>query len=85
MDRRMTASEIFKQLGYHKTDRPYRNSPIGYFRRLDYKHYVEILFLLSEKKVAYSSTNGVNDCVVIQTPELKAIYKQCKELGWLDD
>ena len=81
----MTASEMFKQLGYHVIDRPYHNSPIGYFRRLDYNTYVEILFLLSEKKVAYSSTNGVNDCVVIQMPELKAIYKQCVELGWLND
>ena len=81
----MTASEMFSQLGYHVSDRPYRNSPIGYFRRLDYKHYVEILFFLSEKKVVYSSTNGVNDCVAIQMPELEAINKQCKELGWLDD
>ena len=81
----MTASEMFKQLGYHETDRPYRNSPIGYFRRLDYKHYVEILFFLSEKKVVYSSTNGVNDCVAIQMPELEAINKQCKELGWLKE
>lgn len=85
MDRRMTASDMFKQLGYHVSDRSYRNSPMGYFRRLDYKHYVEILFLLSEKKVVYSSTNGVNDCVAIQMPELKAINKQCEELGWLDD
>ena len=81
----MTAKEIFGTLGYHETDRPYRNSPIAYFRRLDYKHYVEILFLLSEKKVVYSSTNGVNDCVAIQMPELEAINKQCKELGWLKE
>ena len=81
----MTACEMFKQLGYHVSDRPYRNSPLGYFRRLDYKHYVEILFFLSEKKVVYSSTNGIDDCVAIQMPELKAINKQCKELGWLDE
>ena len=81
----MTAQEMFGTLGYHETDRPYRNSPIGYFRRLSYKHYVEILFLLSEKKVVYSSTNGVNDCVEIQMPELEAINKQCEELGWLED
>lgn len=79
-----SASEMFKQLGYHVSDRPYRNSPMGYFRRLDYKHYVEILFLLSEKKVVYSSTNGVNDCVAIQMPELEAINQQCRELGWLE-
>ena len=79
-----SAEEMFKQLGYHVSDRPYRNSPMGYFRRLDYKHYVEILFLLSEKKVVYSSTNGVNDCVAIQMPELEAINQQCRELGWLE-
>ena len=77
-----SAREMFEKLGYHESDRPYRDSPIGYFRRLDYKHYVEILFLLSEKKVVYSSTNGVNDCVAIQMPELKAIQKQIEELGW---
>lgn len=77
-----SAKEMFEELGYHENDRPYRDSPIGYFRRLDYKHYVEILFLLSEKKVVYSSTNGVNDCVAIQMPELKAIQKQIEELGW---
>ena len=78
----MTAKEMFEKLGYHKNDRPYRDSPIGYFRRLYYKHYVEILFLLSEKKVIYSSTNSINDCVEISMPELKAIQKQIEELGW---
>lgn len=81
----MTAKEMFETLGYHVSDRPYRNSPMGYFRRLDYKHYVEIIFLLSEKKVVYSSTNGVNDCVAIQMPELEAINKQCEELGWIEE
>lgn len=46
----MTAKEMFEKLGYHENDRPYRDSPIGYFRRVEYKHYIEILFLLSEKR-----------------------------------
>lgn len=80
----MTAKEMFETLGYHENDRPYRDSPIGYFRRLDYKHYIEILFLLSEKRVVYSSTNSINDCISITMPDLKAIQKQCEELGWTE-
>lgn len=80
----MTAKEMFETLGYHENDRPYRDSPIGYFRRLDYKHYIEILFLLSEKRVLYSSTSSINDCISITMPDLKAIQKQCEELGWTE-
>lgn len=81
----MTAKEMFEKLGYHENDRPFRDSPISYFIRLNYKHYVEILFFLSGKKVIYSSTNSINDCVEISMPELKAIQKQCEELGWLEE
>ena len=81
----MTAKEMFEKLGYHENDRPYRDSPIGYFRRIEYKHYIEILFLLSEKRVVYSSTSSINDCISITMPDLKAIQKQCKELGWLEE
>lgn len=79
-----SSKEMFENLGYHEADRPYCDSPICYFRRLDYKHYVEILFLLSEKRVVYSSTSSINDCISITMPDLKAINQQCSELGWLE-
>lgn len=69
----MTAEEMFEAIGWKKTDES--KSSILYtkgFRMLDFSKWDE------ETNIVVSSGH-------IDMKMLKAINKQCEELGWLDD
>ena len=45
----MAAKEMFEKLGYHQQ----LSSPVNYYKRLDVKHFNEILFIGSSGKVVF--------------------------------
>lgn len=66
----MTAREMFINLGYKKIEIDTFDNTIEY-----------LIFYLNEKEVsADENWEGMN----MDIPTLKAIYKQCEELGWLE-
>ena len=77
----MAAKEMFEKLGYHQQ----LSSPVNYYKRLDVKHFNEILFIGSSGKVVFSSTCPIKDTIALTLPEIRAIAKQCEELGWLEE
>lgn len=75
----MTAREMFKKLGYRiSTD----IDMIKYSKKLDDTFYwIEVIFDLLEKEIVLDD-NGY-EAYIITCALLKAINKQCEELGWL--
>jgi hypothetical protein len=75
----MNASEIFKKLGYRRsTD----IDVIKYSKKLDDTFYlIEVMFDLLEKEIVLND-NGY-EAYIIACDLLKAINKQCQELGWI--
>ena len=76
----MTAKEMFEGIGYKLSEAYSEDTLISYF---DGKKNITIEFCIKNKR--FRKAKGVFDCVNISIPELKAIPKQCKELGWLED
>lgn len=76
----MTASEMFKKLGYKRN---VENKKIIYFLELEGTfYYDEITFDLLEKEILIDTNFEVTS---IGDYLLKAIDKQVEELGWLDE
>lgn len=75
-----TAKEMFEGIGYKLSEAYSEDTLISYF---DGKKNITIEFCIKNKQ--FRKAKGVFDCVNISIPELKAIQKQCKELGWLED
>lgn len=75
----MTAREMFKKLGYRiSTD----IDMIKYSKKLDDTFYwIEVIFDLLEKEIVLDD-NGY-EAYIITCALLKAINKQCEELGWI--
>ena len=75
----MTAREMFKKLGYRiSTD----IDMIKYRKKLDDTFYwIEVIFDLLEKEIVLDD-NGY-EAYIITCALLKAINKQCEELGWI--
>lgn len=69
---KMTAREVFEQLGYVFKEYPYQ---IDYTNKYDADNYV--LFDLECKTVS------VDECMIIDIPTFKAMHQQLKELGWI--
>lgn len=76
----MNAREMFEGIGYKLSEAYSKDTLISYF---DGKKNITIEFCIKNKR--FRKAKGVFDCVNISIPELKAIQKQCKELGWLED
>lgn len=74
----MTAREMFENLGYRRsTD----IDVIKYSKKLDDTFYwIEVMFDLLEKEIVLDD-NGY-EAYIITCALLKAINKQCEELGW---
>lgn len=75
----MTAREMFEGIGYKLSEAYSEDTLISYF---DGKKNITIEFCIKDKR--FRKAKGVFDCVNISIPELKAIHKQCEELGWLE-
>lgn len=75
-----TAREMFEEIGYKLSEAYSEDTLISYF---DGKKNITIEFCVKNKQ--FRKAKGVFDCVNISIPELKAIQKQCKELGWLEE
>jgi hypothetical protein len=76
----MNAKEMFEGIGYKLSEAYSEDTLISYF---DGKKNITIEFCIKNKQ--FRKAKGVFDCVNISIPELKAIQKQCKELGWLEE
>lgn len=74
----MTASEIFKKLGY---ERNVDIDAIAFTKEFE-SHYFRIIFDLLEKEIVIDG-NFIR--TEIENDLLKAIDKQAEELGWLDE
>ena len=75
----MTAKEMFEGIGYKLSEAYSEDTLISYF---DGKKNITIEFCI---KQTIQKSKRSFDCVNISIPELKAIQKQCKELGWLEE
>lgn len=69
----MTAEEMFKEIGWKKTQD--NDSVVSYYQ----KRYDETIEFSKEYKEYYVYNLGIDMGI------LKAIIQQCKDLGWLDD
>ena len=83
----MTAKEMFESLGYTYYDNSHLN--VGYFEYHTENDVGEesIRFHFSKIVSVHAIVkNGLKRCVIpapLNMDELKAITKQCEELGWL--
>lgn len=75
----MTAKQMFERLGYIKIKDHF--STIDYWKDRHEAIYSHIEFDLNNK--TFSGT-WWNESLAIDMPTLKAINKQCEELGWLE-
>ena len=72
----MTAQEMFEELGYKYSFDTFTLGGASHF--ISYKkksRYEHIVFNLDKKRI--------QTCAPLTVDELKAVYQQCKELGWL--
>lgn len=73
-----TAKDLFKELGYKRLPKKYNKNMISYENEDMLKDYkIIIYFSLSDKKVQFSPYYRYS------MQDLKAINKQCEELGWI--
>lgn len=75
----ITAREMFKKIGYRRsTD----IDVIKYSKKLDDTFYwIEVMFDLLEKEIVLDDNSY--EAYIITCALLKAINKQCEELGWI--
>lgn len=74
----MTAREMFEELGYKRSA---DIDVIAYRKKIDGTfHYFEVTFDLLEKEI---TLDDGYEAYIITYSLLKAINKQCKELGWI--
>lgn len=71
----MNAKEMFEELGYVKEN----EDKDGFDWRHKEINYLVYSFSLEDKTVMPSNM------YTIDMSDLKAIYQQCKELGWIDE
>lgn len=78
----MNAREMFEELGYkRRADIDAMLPFIAYRKKIDGTfHYFEVTFDLLEKEI---TLDDGYEAYVITYSLLKAINKQCKELGWI--
>ena len=77
-----SAKEMFEKLGYKYTESDYC---IQYSTNIDTTDYSEYHYVTFEKAtITYTARLGFYDTFAIDMPTLKAINKQCEELGWLE-
>ena len=71
-----SAKEMFKELGYK------RDVCLG-----DYEYYNDSIEITTDKrdKTIIICDRWSDEYSIIDMPTLKAIIKQCEELGWLDE
>lgn len=75
----MNAKEMFEKLGYRIST---HIDVIKYSKKLDDTFYwIEVMFDLLEKEIVLDD-NGY-EAYIITCALLKAINKQCEELGWI--
>ena len=78
----MTAQEMFEELGYKKTDL-LKGKSINYQNK-DYETDISIFDNEKGRSIyIYALGNTYQDSGFIGVEELKAINKQCEELGWI--
>ena len=70
------AKEMFKELGYNQ------DVCLG-----DYEYYNDSMRITTDKydKTIIICDRWSDEYSIIDMPTLKAIIKQCEELGWLDE
>lgn len=81
----MAAKEMFEQIGFeeiYETTYEYDDMTIKFKN-----NYLEILIPTRPKNSYWSLMNSSTEFkrLVIMRDGLKAIFEQCKELGWLDE
>lgn len=80
----MTAKEMFEQIGYKKTDL-LKGKSVNYQNKV-YETAISIFDNEKGRSIhIYALGDTYQDSGFIGIEELKAINKQCQELGWLDD
>ena len=73
-----TAKDLFKELGYKRLPKKYNKNMILYENENMLKDYkIIIYFSLTDKKIQFSPYYRYT------MQELKAISKQCEEIGWI--
>lgn len=77
----MTAKQMFKKLGYRKTE----EDGIIHYEKYEHPCYREICFIhkgqLIDGEVYNAETNKIST-LHFSPAEIRAIYKQMEELGW---
>ena len=76
----MTAEEMFKNLGYKKVD---RYGYITYEQEND--EYCPVVIEFDDDATFIAYRRYTKEAVYLSCEELKAIVKQYKELGWIDE
>ena len=80
----MTADEMFKFLGFEKTD--YLKQPSVNYQNKEYETSISIFDNEKGRRISiYALGNTYQDSGMIDDMELKAVIQKCRELGWLDD
>lgn len=74
----MTADEMFEELGYKKTLK--NKNYIGFEREGERK---ERIYFDKDKK-CFSKVEFYMEAGDIYMDEFRAIFRQCRELGWLE-
>lgn len=72
----MTAQEMFEELGYKYSFDTFTLSGTSHFMSYKKKRGYEHIFFNLNK-------NTVKSSGILTIDEIKAVYQQCKELGWL--
>lgn len=74
---RLSADEIFKDLGYTKQ---YKSEDVYYYQDIEVQDKY-IVFAMGYK--SFAKISYYHDAGDITMQELQAIYKKCQELGWI--
>lgn len=81
----MTAREMFERIGYERNA-----DEIGFYVEDDFEYLIydeegdrSIKFWAEEKKIELHGDDPY-EYVYLKMEDLKAIIKQCEELGWLE-
>lgn len=79
----MTAEQMFKELGYEKTD--LLKEPSVNYQNKECETSISIFDNEKGRRIyIYELGNTYQDSGMIDDRDLKAIIQQCRELGWLD-
>lgn len=80
----MKADEMFKFLGFEKTD--LLKEPSVNYQNKEYETSISIFDNEKGRRISiYALGNTYQDSGMIDDRELKAVIQKCRELGWLDD